>query len=308
MERSSGSSRIESTAPGAGAGMDYDLAIGDQGALWEWQNQEYDLQKDLLPAPCSSLWAEASHNMGDDWSMFDEQTPIKHCTDFDFQFSNIGEIIAKNFEEGKETLQAKRRRMLQFCPENAEMTGSMTEDGLSESLQEMDFSGTECLLNTDATDELPEEWLVNCSEDVEPCLPAEEIRNSPVAAKVEAADVSVYPNSSPHQLSVIVHTNPAQARPTPLKAGKNIIGSKKVRASVAFPFELIKPCNIHGAVTLNDINKKIRAPPPYKIRHKSDEVPSSHQASAISGKPVVHKTKIHTEGGKGTITITRTKG
>lgn len=83
------------------------------------------------------------------------------------------------------------------------MTGSMTEDGLSESLQEMDFSGihsivtarlsvfrmsvffsipnysgnsgTECLLNTDATDELPEEWLVNCSEDIEPCLPAEEM-------------------------------------------------------------------------------------------------------------------------------------
>jgi hypothetical protein len=80
----------------------------------------------------------------------------------------------------------------------------MTEDGLSESLQVMDFPGTfsissvrlmvftwvysflfllimlvtpgaNCLLNSDGTDELPEEWLVNCSQDSEPRLPAEEM-------------------------------------------------------------------------------------------------------------------------------------
>jgi hypothetical protein len=31
------------------------------------------------------------------------------------------DITIKDFDEGKETLQAKRRRMLQFCPENAEV-------------------------------------------------------------------------------------------------------------------------------------------------------------------------------------------
>nr|CAB3479246.1 unnamed protein product [Digitaria exilis] len=93
-----------------------------------------------------------------------------------------------------------------------------------------------------------------------------------------------------------------------VSAGKNIIRAKKVRTSVAFPFELIKPCSIHGAITLDDINEKIHAPPPYKIKHKNDEDPNSHKASAISGKPVVHKTKIHTEGGKGSITISRTLG
>jgi hypothetical protein len=61
-------------------------------------------------------------------------------------------------------------------------------------------------------------------------------------------------------------------------------------------------------VTLNDINKKIHAPRLYKIKIKSNEGRSSHEASAISGKPIVHKTKIHTEGGKGSITITRTLG
>ena len=31
------------------------------------------------------------------------------------------DIIIKDFDEGKETLQAKRRRMLQFCPDNSEV-------------------------------------------------------------------------------------------------------------------------------------------------------------------------------------------
>jgi hypothetical protein len=77
---------------------------------------------------------------------------------------------------------------------------------------------------------------------------------------------------------------------------------------VAYPFELIKPCGFTGDTTLRDINQRIHAPPPFKIRHKYDDEPGSHEASAISGKPVVHKTKIHTEGGKGSITITRTRG
>ncbi|PAN26845.1 hypothetical protein PAHAL_5G042900 [Panicum hallii] len=287
--------------------MDFDGAIGDQGEIWGWQSQEYSLQKDLLADPCSSLWAEASNNLSDDWSMLDEQTPIKHCTDFEFQFCDIGDIIIKDFEEGKETLQAKRRRMLQFCPENVEMTCTMTEDGLSESLQVMDFPGANCLLNSDGTDELPEEWLVNCSQDSEPRLPAEEM-TSPATAVEKDNSTSVHQNSSPCEQAIVVHNNPVQARPTPLKAGRNIIRAKKVRTSVAFPFELIKPCSILGAVTLNDINEKIHAPPPYKIKHKNDEELNSHQASAISGKPVVHMTKIHTEGGKGSITITRTIG
>lgn len=31
------------------------------------------------------------------------------------------DIIVKDFDEGKETLQAKRRRMLQFCSDNVEV-------------------------------------------------------------------------------------------------------------------------------------------------------------------------------------------
>ncbi|KAL5656341.1 hypothetical protein ACJX0J_035660, partial [Zea mays] len=198
--------------------------------LWEWQSQEYCMQKDSLAAPCSSLWAEASNNVGGDWSIFEEQTPIKHCTDFEFQFCDVGDIIVKEFEERKETLQAKRTRMLQFCPENLEMTCSVTEDGLLESLQEMifqvylpslllEFWCTDCLLNSDGTDELPEEWLVNIATyGVENLLS----RNNPAAATEETADLLidehhayflVHQSSSP----VVVHDNPACSRPTSLK-------------------------------------------------------------------------------------------
>ncbi|VAH83580.1 unnamed protein product [Triticum turgidum subsp. durum] len=218
--------------------------------MWDWQSQEFDLQKDLLPVPSTSLWAEANHSEVDSWSLFDEQTPIKECTDIDLPFCDIGglvtlckynaDIIIKDFDEGKETLQAKRRRMLQFCPDNAENS------------------------------------LI-------------ELEEQPIT-KVEK--------------------KPPQAKPTPLKAGRSVIRAKKLKvASVAYPFELIKPCGFRGDTTLRDINRKILAPPSYRIKHKIDEASAPYQeASAISGKPVVHKTKIHTEGGKGSITITRTRG
>ncbi|KQK11214.1 protein XRI1 [Brachypodium distachyon] len=289
--------------------MDFGGGIDDQSEMWGWQSQEFDLQKDLLPAPSSSLWAEANSGVDDDWSMFDEQTPIRQCTDIDFQFCDIGDVITKDFDEGKETLQAKRRRMLQFCPESVQMECPLA-DGLSENLQvNLDFSSDEVLLNCEGTDELPEQWLVDFSQDSDPrCLPEEEANSPTSTTALVKANISALRDSLAQEQSNGIEKKPLQGRSTPLKAGKNIIRARKVKTSVAYPFELIKPCGFHGGITLREINQKIHAPPPHKIRHKSDEGPASYQASAISGKPVVHKTKIHTEGRKGTITITRTMG
>jgi hypothetical protein len=83
--------------------------------MWDWQSQEFDLQKDLVPglqhdhsfcpktasskllrissdlaAPSSSLWAETNHNVIDSWGIFDEQTPIKECTDIELPLCDIG--------------------------------------------------------------------------------------------------------------------------------------------------------------------------------------------------------------------------
>lgn len=80
----------------------------------------------------------------------------------------------------------------------------------------------------------------------------------------------------------------------------------KLPSSIIYPFAFIKPCGVHGGMTLKDINQKIRNPP---TKPKEDkEEPAVIQTSAFSGKPVVGKTKIRTEGGKGSITIMRTRG
>ena len=93
-------------------------------------------------------------------------------------------------------------------------------------------------------------------------------------------------------------------------AGKTIVTRKEPRTYVAYPFDFVLPSSIRRGVTIKDINEMIKAKPPLKIKHKNDEEPNSFQASGISGKPVVHKKRIHTKGkgGNGTITITRTIG
>lgn len=82
---------------------------------------------------------------------------------------------------------------------------------------------------------------------------------------------------------------------------------KKGASSVVYPFGFIKPCSAQGDVTLKEINKKIHTPPPSKSK-QSNQDPPSYPTSAFSGKPVVGKTKINIEGGRGSITIMRTKG
>ncbi|KAG5042456.1 hypothetical protein JHK87_006371 [Glycine soja] len=95
----------------------------------------------------------------------------------------------------------------------------------------------------------------------------------------------------------------------------NLLGRKsfihmptKLASSVAYPFAFIKPSGAHGDVTLKEINQRIQTPSPSKSNQSIDDDPSAYPKSAFSGKPVVGKTKIRTEGGKGSITITRTKG
>jgi hypothetical protein len=40
------------------------------------------------------LWAETNHNAIDSWGFFDEQTPIKECTDIELPLCDIGGKIA----------------------------------------------------------------------------------------------------------------------------------------------------------------------------------------------------------------------
>lgn len=83
----------------------------------------------------------------------------------------------------------------------------------------------------------------------------------------------------------------------------------KLTSSVAIPFTFIKPCEARGHSTLKDINQRIHAPPPTRPRlEMHNDTAVGYSTSPFSGKPVIVKTKILTEGGKGSITVLRTKG
>lgn len=83
----------------------------------------------------------------------------------------------------------------------------------------------------------------------------------------------------------------------------------KSQTPVTYPFALLKPYSAEGAVTLNDINKRLLSLPPRPVQGTIpiNERPLAQLGSGLSGKSVVACTKIHTEG-NGTITIMRTKG
>jgi hypothetical protein len=83
----------------------------------------------------------------------------------------------------------------------------------------------------------------------------------------------------------------------------------KSQTPVTYPFALLKPYSAEGAVTLNDINKRLLSLPPRPVQGTIpiNERSLAQLGSGLSGKSVVACTKIHTEG-NGTITIMRTKG
>ncbi|KAK1306437.1 Protein XRI1 [Acorus calamus] len=115
---------------------------------------------------------------------------------------------------------------------------------------------------------------------------------------------NVPPNMEAERIQVT-----SQATCKIIKGKKSYRPAKKLITSVAYPFALIKPCEVQGDVTLRDINQRIHAPLPSKSNSLKEEDPLlSYPTSAFSGKPVVTKTKIRTEGGKGSITIMRTRG
>uniref|UniRef100_M8BQ74 Protein XRI1 n=1 Tax=Aegilops tauschii TaxID=37682 RepID=M8BQ74_AEGTA len=83
------------------------------------------------------------------------------------------------------------------------------------------------------------------------------------------------------------------------------------KEGVLYPFAVVKPLVLDGD-TLNDVNRRILKRPARPVRHPVGQFAcgpavSSPHGPGLSGKAVVSLTKIRT-GGKGTITIIRTRG
>ncbi|XP_061375609.1 protein XRI1-like [Gastrolobium bilobum] len=292
---------------------------------WNWHGKDYCLEKtsnfDISPA----LWNEVPQNEEFTYVFHDETTPVKACGDFAYNVNNNeSNNIQKEPEKCWETSsQVKRRRMLRFNTRdgdhflsNEQMSSAYLklngeEDSNEDVFQEMSqwvsgASGSESASNFEDL-AVAEGWLADCFNDAEMQFCPEDMNFS--GADDVHIDVAELCNFSPaYEQNGVQHQVTQTPRNIIFKGRKSLITTPtKLAASVAYPFTFIKPSGTGGDVTLEEINQRIQSPAPSKSKQIRED-PSAYPKSAFSGKPVVGKTKIRTEGGKGSITIMRTKG
>ncbi|OIW20825.1 hypothetical protein TanjilG_23985 [Lupinus angustifolius] len=286
---------------------------------WDWHSEDFCLQNTSDFDNPQQLW--------------NETTPVKDCGELAYNVNRSESRQAQKEPDGcRETSsQAKRRRMLQFKSQDVGHSNSNeqmslecpklngkeddTEDVIPEVSQWLSGASANALASTSASVssyedldfESAEGWLADCLKGVEMQLRPDDVNFS------GADDVHVG-HAELCDLPPALEQNVVRQRLT--RTPKNIVfkGRKsfirtptKLASAVAYPFAFIKPSGVHGDVTLKEINQRILTPPPSKPKQGIED-PSAYPRSPITGKPVVGKTKIRTEGGKGSITIMRTKG
>ncbi|KAI5315500.1 hypothetical protein L3X38_044676 [Prunus dulcis] len=301
--------------------MDYN----NNNEHWDWQRNNHSTPKNSNYDMPEYLWNGVPQNEEDlSYMLDDETTPVKACGDLAYHV-NHRDSRTKEPEEPRESFsQVKRRRMLQFdtqaidpflsCDElsSSFLKSNERADSIEEALSEASqwvsgfsenasASGYECL------EQSPDEWIAECFNDSEMHFSPDDL-NFSGASDVQIDIAKLCDVRPEHEANVIQQRVTRTPRNVVFKGRKSYIRTPtKLATSVAYPFAFIKPSGAHGDVTLKDINQRIRTPPPSKSKQKYED-PAAYPTSAFSGKPVVGKTKIRTEGGKGSITIMRTKG
>lgn len=299
--------------------MDYSNVDED---MWEWRCEEYCLEDNANLDISKCLLNGVDRNEEPSSIFNDETTPIKACGDIVYQVSSTEDMKKECSQSSEGSLQVKRRRTLYFGSEdyaaasalsNEEISSSIlssqeTQDSISDISQWVSgFAEDTSAPIEEVLDQSSEGWLANCFNDSEMQV-IQENANSSDGADVQI-NVEEICGTPPECEANAVHELPVHTRRNVVFKGRKsyIRAPTKLASSVVYPFAFIKPCGVHGDVTLKDINQRIRDPPSSSTQNNED--PSvSYPTSAFSGKPVVGKTKIRTEGGRGSITIMRTKG
>ncbi|XP_031475719.1 protein XRI1-like isoform X3 [Nymphaea colorata] len=294
---------------------------------WEWQD-DIQLQSDSPLDISHCLWEELNESGKDSWCVFDEATPIKDYAGFDCPVSSfLDEVVTEKEMEDRRSSssQLKRRRMLQFSSETACVLNENASSAFVKSkIREeslIEESGDVYLSNAVPEDQLwashisergspgqsPDRWMMECFNDQEMQISSDDINNCSGVSE-EQLKVSDFCNMPPETEMDARQDFATEASHTYL-TGSSFPKIAMKATTVAYPFTLVKPCGVQGGVTLKDINQRILMPPASKSKHKKNkEALPSYPTSAFSGKPVVALTKVHTEGGKGSITIMKTKG
>ncbi|XP_057437074.1 protein XRI1-like [Lotus japonicus] len=283
---------------------------------WDWHREDYYCLQN----------SENTSNFDEDlpYVFGDETTPVKACGDFEYNVNNNeSHNMQKETEKCWETSsQVKRRRMLQFntrdehhslCNEEISLEclklngkEDSNEDVLTEVSQWLSGpSGNPSASNCEDVVSA-EGWLADCFSDAEMQLCPDDLNFS--RGNDVHIDVAELCNFTPVSEQKAVQHHITQT-PTNIvfKGRKSFIRPPtKLPCSVAYPFAFIKPSGTDGDVTLKEINQRIQCSPTSKPKQTRED--PKYPKSAFSGKPVVGKMKIHTEGGKGSITIMRTRG
>ncbi|XP_042473648.1 protein XRI1-like isoform X1 [Zingiber officinale] len=281
--------------------------INSTSDMWQWQ-QEGECCLPTYSQFALPLWDDTMGN----------QTPLRGFGDFDLDELDFGDEAEKGVEEANEASRVKRRRVLNFFSDddgatavNEHLSSEVREDSTSakictqNSQSNLTCSDDRFLFSNEVLDPSSDEWMENYFNDSE----MSSSMNDQVKLNSQI-DVSDFLTGEPDKKTKVLPNPPKPSTLRIFKGRKSHISSlTKLTTSVAYPFTLVKPLQIQGHVTLKDINQRIHSQPSSRPRNEEVDDPSiSYPTSAFSGKPVIGKTKILTEGGKGSITILRTKG
>ncbi|KAL6652934.1 hypothetical protein ACP70R_011859 [Stipagrostis hirtigluma subsp. patula] len=304
-------------AGGSGAG---DGAHGQICCLWDWQTGEPSEPNDVTHDATKFVWDCLNQDDDELLGLLGNQTPLRDCRDF---FADIGDITCKETLDPEESRESKRRRTLEYPLESSQSEDENLETGSTLVTSEVEDISLLCTdephslnydmqhnsnnlvhsLSNGASYQQEDNNLEHCSYGTPMYLSPDQMPCSQESVSYidDQAGVSGTSDIAPVTESFIMQETRKLSTLKVSKGGSSVIKEKQnVTTSIAYPFTLIKPSWDEGDVTLKDINQRIRAPP--------KKPPEILETSAFSGKPVIGKTRIRTDGGKGSITILRTKG
>ncbi|XP_071721219.1 protein XRI1-like isoform X2 [Rutidosis leptorrhynchoides] len=300
--------------------MDHNINNHNNDEMWDFKGEDYGLQLDIP----NSLWNNVSENDDVLSYVFNDTTPVKSCGDLAYQVTD-NENVNKDKEVCRDaSSQSKRRRMLHFdeevlplCDEDFSsiyLKSKEREDSLDRAFSDMSQWMSEFAddMSTSASghdglEQISEGWLEDCLVNDSGMHFSPDDLNLSETSDMQT-NLTDSNSSQPENRDVIIQSRQPPIRQNVIIKGKKSLIKRpaKMTSSVVLPFAFVKPCGVQGAVTLKDINQKIHTPSKSKKPYEDPTI--EYPKSAFSGKPIVGKTKIRTEGGKGSITIMRTIG
>eukprot|EP00249_Psilotum_nudum_P025619 c30323_g1_i1 orf=117-959(-) len=273
---------------------------------WDWHDESFKLDFHVSEGMTRSFWDELPGS-----TPFFDSTPILGITHTsaalsaeDSQESNAA--ISSLEPSDDSCISNKSRRMLLFSETNFDLNTSDDEVPFDPFLEKFDSSPissheTETFLVADLTST---ESLGSICGDPYSSLQENMVRSSENSVNRMSAFPAMSDSDKAQEvvqrsiIPILTETS------TPGKF-ERFSRKRKLATPVAYPFAVLKPSNVEGAVTLEDINQRILLPLS-EPRECYNNCEARASGIGFSGKSIVGLTKIHTEG-NGSITIIRTK-